>query len=233
MPGGQGGGGAEKPLDEPLRLIEAARKSYQNVRDYSCLLVSQERIKGKLLPENLIEMKFREKPFSVYMRWAGPKQWAGQEVAYVAGKNKGMMRVHTVGIAGAVGFVSIDPKDKRVTEHSRHIITEAGIGNLIERIRRSWEEERRLNYKIKVEIAEYEYNKRRCIRVQTSHLERVDKAYCYRSVVYFDKQHKLPIRAEVYDWPRTGGPAGGELLESFSYADLRFNLNLPDSTFDR
>jgi hypothetical protein len=224
---------AGSPLDQPLKLVEEARASYQKVRDYTCLLVSQERVKGKLLPENLVEMKFREQPFSVYMRWLSPKQSAGQEVAYIAGKNKGQMRVHAVGVFGAVGFVSIDPRDKRVTEHSSHVITEAGIGNLIERFGRHWGEERRLGLKVKVDIAEYEYNKRRCWRVQTSHLERTAKAYSYRSVVYFDKQHKLPIRAEVYDWPRAGGPAGGELLETFSYADLRFNLNLPDSVFDK
>src|SRR5262245_13212731 len=82
------GPAAANPLDEPLRLAEAARKNFEKVRDYTCLLVSQERVKGKLLPENLISAKFRTQPFSVYMRWLGPKQSAGQEVCYVAGKNK-------------------------------------------------------------------------------------------------------------------------------------------------
>src|SRR5437588_6375046 len=57
------------PLDEPLRLIDNARRSLQGISDYTCLLVKRERLRGELQPENLISMKVRNRPFSVYMRW--------------------------------------------------------------------------------------------------------------------------------------------------------------------
>jgi hypothetical protein len=41
----------EMPLDVPLRIIAEARQRWQQVNDYQCLLVSQERVKGNLLPE--------------------------------------------------------------------------------------------------------------------------------------------------------------------------------------
>jgi hypothetical protein len=56
--------------------------------------------------------------------------------------------------------------------------------------------------------------------------------YAYRSVVYFDKETHLPIRVETYDWPRAGGPAYGELVESYSYLQLRFNVGLGDAAFN-
>jgi len=223
---------AQSQLDTPLRLVAEARQTYAQVSTYTCTLISQERVRGKLLPENVISMSFRGQPFSVYMRWLGPKEFAGQEVAYVHGRNNGMMRVHAKGVLGALGFVSIAPNDPRVMEHSRHTIVEAGIGNLIERLARSWEFERAQN-KTRVQMAEYDYNQRRCTRVETILTERTPQAYAYRTVVYFDKQWRLPVRVECYDFPRQGGPPEGELLECFSYANLQFNMNLDDRTFSK
>src|SRR5262249_17784130 len=67
------------PLDEPLRLIGEARRAFEEVQDYSCVLVKRERINGQLTPESLITLKVRNQPFSVYMRWMDPKEMAGQE----------------------------------------------------------------------------------------------------------------------------------------------------------
>src|SRR5579885_859250 len=39
------------PMDGPLRLIQEAQQAYQNVRDYTCLLIKRERINGKLPPD--------------------------------------------------------------------------------------------------------------------------------------------------------------------------------------
>jgi hypothetical protein len=222
----------QSQLDAPLRLIAEARQTYTQVQHYNCTLISQERIKGRLGPENVIAMTFRAQPFSVYMRWLGPKELTGQEVAYVHGRNNGMMRVHSKGVIGALGFMSIAPNDPRVLEHSRHTIVEAGIGNLIERLARTWEVDRFQN-RTQVQLAEYDYNQRRCIRVETIQTERTPQAYSYRTVVYFDKQWRLPVRVECYDFPRPGGPAEGELLECFSYANPQFNTGIDDRLFNK
>jgi hypothetical protein len=187
------------PMDYPLRLIAEAQQSFQGARDYTCLFVKQERIRGQLQPENLIDMKVRSQPFSVYLRWMKPQNLVGQEACYVAGANKDMLRVHATGIAGTVGFMSVETTDPRVMQNNRHPITDAGIGKLIEKYGQRWEIERRLN--------------------------------AYRSLVYFDKVTHLPIRVESYDWPKQGGPAGGELIESYSYANLRLNQGLGDEMF--
>jgi hypothetical protein len=234
-PGGtasKAGPTAGNPLDEPIQLLAAARQSYQQVKDYTCLFVKHERIRGQLQPENLITMKVRTQPFSVYLRWMAPKASAGQEVCYVAGRNNGMMRVHTTGLLGAMGFMNLDPRDPRAQEGNRHAITEAGIGHLIEQYSQGWEQLRRWN-RTQVRIAEYDYNRRRCTRVEAIHLENIGGQLPFqRSVVYFDKENRLPIRVENYDWPRQGGAQGGELLEEYSYADLRLNVGLGDQHFN-
>ncbi len=219
------------PLDEPLRLIEQAAHAYAEVTDYRCTLVKRERIKGQMQPEQMITFEARREPFSVHLSWQMPRTMVGQEVCYVAGKNDGKMRVHSKGIASLVGFVSIDPNDPRALENSRHSITDAGIGNLIARYKRAWEEERRLG-KTKVRLANYEYNHRVCTRVECTHPEKGAPFTFYRSVVYIDQEKHLPIRVENYDWPHPGSKEG-DLVEVFSFADLRLNVGLGDEVFNK
>src|SRR5687768_4984827 len=45
------------PLDQPLAWLRDAKQNYGLVKDYSCTLVSQERVKGTLQEEAYIELK--------------------------------------------------------------------------------------------------------------------------------------------------------------------------------
>lgn len=226
---GQPGG---SQLDQAIAWMQEAKRNYSAVKDYTCTLISRESIRGRLKDENIIQMKFRTAPFSVYMRWLGPPELQNQEVAYVAGQNKNQMRVHSKGILKIAGFVSVDINDPRVMEHSRHTILEAGMGNLIDQTLVNWNNERKIG-RSEVRLAEYEYDKRPCLRIENIRPERIQGLYAYRSVIYLDKTSKLPIRNESYDWPRQGGNPTGDLLESYSYVNLQFNVGLSDRDFSR
>lgn len=224
---------ASSPMEEPIRLISEARKSFQGVKDYTCVFVKREFLNGALQPENQVALKVRNQPFSVHLKWLSPKGQVGQEASYVAGKNNGMMRAKSPGVLGAIGWMTVDPNDPRVKQNSRHPITEAGIGNLIERFALRWETERKLGL-TQVKVSEYEFAKRRCTRVETIHPDNSGKQFTtYRTVLYFDKENNLPIRIENYDWPKTGGSPDGELLESYSYVNLKFNVGLGDDSFNQ
>jgi hypothetical protein len=222
---------AASVMDEPLRLIAEARDRFEKVTDYTCTLVKKERIDGKLTPDNVIAMSVHNEPFSVDLRWIEPKNMVGQEAIYVNGRHDGNMRVKSAGFLGAIGFVSIEPTDPRALKTSKHAITGAGIGNMIHRIAEDWEIERQLNV-TQVHINEYEYNKRRCIRVETIHLTNPDNRFhTYRTILYFDKNCGLPIRMECYDWPQRQGDVG-EISEVVSFANLRLNVGLADAMFN-
>ena len=223
---------AQNPLDQPIAWLNEAKRNYTAVRDYACTMVSRETVRGVMQEENVILFKARTQPFSVHMKWLAPRKSQNQEVCFVLGRNGNKMRVKGHGISKIAGFVSIDPTDPRVTEHSRHNIYEAGIGNLIESMLQHWELERKVG-KTQVKVAEYNYNNRACLRVETTRTERRPEFYCYRSVLYLDKDSKLPVRSENYDWPRQGGSPDGDLLEMFSYVDLRFNVGLSDADFNK
>jgi hypothetical protein len=223
--------GSVSALDLPLRLAADAAATYQRIADYTCVFIKRERIRGQLQPDQVMTMRVRTHPFSVYLFWNGPPALKGQEACYVQGRNNGMVRVHATGVRGAFGFVSLDPQDARVLEDNRHPITEAGIGHLIERTLAFWQKERWMN-QTQVRIADYEYNKRKCTRVEMIHPAlNTGQFYAFRTVIYFDKENHLPIRVEAYDWPHPGGPPQGDLLESYSYVDLRFNVGLSEQAF--
>jgi hypothetical protein len=221
---------AGSPLDEPIHLVGVAQKSYAEVRDYTCRMLKQERINGKLQPKNTMQMAARSAPFSIYFKWLEPSGLAGQEVCFVAGRNNDKLRVRPRGLLGAVGFVTLDVNDPRARDTSRHPITEAGISNLIEQFAAGWERERKWGM-TQVHLGEYEFDHRRCIRVETIHPDNPDNRFLhYRDVVFFDKETHLPIRMEAYDWPHRPGDSGN-LVEMYSYVGLRLNVGLGDAVF--
>jgi hypothetical protein len=221
----------EYPLDPALRIANEAKARYQQVQTYRCILISQERIKNKLLPENVMELSYRKNPLSVYMKWLGPTN-KGQEVCYVQGRYQNSMRVLPAkgGFAGLIGWTTIAVNSPQVFENSRHIITETGFGNIIEQCAKAWTQERTLG-KTQVSFGEYEYNKRRCIKVETIHTTNEPIFYSYRFVVFFDRETGMPVRMESYDWPRSGSPPGGDLLECFSFVNIELNANIPEAVF--
>jgi hypothetical protein len=220
-------------MDQAIALLTEARMHFQNVHDYQCRLIKRERVNGTLLPEGILTMKVRNEPFAVYLRFESPADDRGLEVCYVQGRNGGMMRVRPTGWVSLLGFWSVDPHDARAFEKSRHCITEAGLGNLLNRTAWYWDMERRVD-KTQVWITDDEVNGRSCTRVETIHPDRNAASYYgYRSVIWLDKSTHLPIGAETYDWARQGGPAGGELLESYRFLDLRCNIGLRDDVFDK
>ncbi len=219
-------------MDQGGQLLADARASFTRVKDYIGTLVKEERVGGQVQPEQYISMRIRQQPFSVYLKWTGPKQYEGQEAAYVTGKNGNKIKAKGTGLAAAFGFVSLDPTDPRALKDNRHAITETGIGHLIDTLSRGYEMERQAPAgQVQRSYREFMFQQKACYGMETIHRVNSGQFYCYRTVVYFDKMTKLPVRFEAYDWPTSGGPAGGEKLECYSYVDLKFNVGLTDAAF--
>lgn len=222
---------SEPKLDQAITLLNEARRKFQDVRDYECRMVRQERVNGKLLPESSAVMKVRQAPFCIYLRCESPKEDDGLEVCYFSGRNEGKMRVHPNGARSVLGFWSIAVNDSRAMEKNRHRITEAGLGHLLDATAQYWDWERKLN-KTQVSITDDEIAGRPCTRIETIHPDPdAARFYAYRSVLWLDKETHLPAGAESYDWPRRNGPTGGELLEAYRFVDLHCNVGLTDKVF--
>ena len=103
---------------------------------------------------------------------------------------------------------------------------------LLESTARYWEMERKLKKPL-VSIRDEVLNGRTCTCIETTHPDRsAGSFYGYRCVLWLDKETHFPAGAETYDWPRRGGSADGELLESYRYQNIRCNLGLGNDIFD-
>src|SRR5437762_3592592 len=78
---------APSPIERAGQLLAEAQASFARVRDYTGTLVRQERIAGQLQPEQFIDIRVRQQPYSVCLRWISPRHLAGQEAVFITGKN--------------------------------------------------------------------------------------------------------------------------------------------------
>ncbi|CAN5751984.1 hypothetical protein BH23PLA1_BH23PLA1_05240 [soil metagenome] len=225
---------APSPESDPVGYAKYAmqlcRKRFEEVRDYTCTFMKRERINGRLSVPNVMTMKARTEPHSVYFKFQKPT--AGREAIYVAGRHGGRALVHDVGLGKLIaGTLALDPLGSRAMDGCRHPITDAGIGHMIESIIEGWDAEMtsgetlvQINPRILV-------NQRPCTMIISTHPRREPDYLFHQVRVYIDREHGLPIRFEAYDWPSQ--PGGDPILvEEYTYNHLRLNVGLTEKDFD-
>jgi hypothetical protein len=217
---------------DPLgTMLGEARSALGKLRDYSGTFTRQERLKGTLSAEQVGEMKMRINPVGVYVRFAIPDAASGMEVAYSGAKRDGKMRYRPAGVMGRKGFQKLELDDVKFLTENRHPVNEWGIGPVIERIATATAREKVLNNPVEVYTADYQFANRNVTRYEILMRRPHALRYAERMVVFTDKETKLPLRFEAYDEPRNGA-AIGELIEAYSFTDLKFNQGIGENTFD-
>lgn len=217
------------PIAEAKSTIASCAQTYAGVSDYTCVFFKRERIEGKLTSVHSMHMKARTKPQSIYFKFVRPN--AGREAIYVAGAHSGKAVVHDVGIGKLLaGTLKLDPRSSTAMEDNRHPITEAGLGHMIETIQTAWDRELKAGESRVVMHPSMRVGGRPCSMIESVHPTKQPGFMFHMVKVYIDKEHNLPIRFEAYDWPRNGRPA--ELVEEYTYSDLRLNVGLTARDFD-
>jgi hypothetical protein len=218
------------PTVRAKRAIAECRARYQQVRDYTCTFLKRERIDGRLTAQHAMAMKVRAQPLSIYLKFQAPN--AGREAIYVAGRHGGRALVHDVGLGKLIaGTLALDPRGSRAMDDCRHPITEAGIGHMIDQIAQRWEAEMTPGETRVVINPQVLVGKRPCTLIESTHPQRHPNYLFHQVKVYIDRELGLPIRFEAYDWPQAPGRPP-ELVEEYTYLNLRLNVGLRDHDFD-
>lgn len=206
-------------------ILQKASKAYESVHDYTAHFLKQERIREKLRKQEVIELKF-QKPFKVYMNWVDSPD-KGMELIYIDGENDNRIRAHLGGFLNAVvPSVNLKVDDKLVARNNRHIVTETGIGEFLRKYTIDFKvAKEKGDLGVAVEEGHKLFN-RAVIRVEAFLPKKPDNGYyCYRSVVFFDDENKLPIQMEFYDHQ-------DRLIEKYAYKNLKINSGLKEKDFD-
>jgi hypothetical protein len=215
------GGAAEKP--DAGKWIDEAVAGYEKVAGYTAVVHKQQRVEGKLLPEETIFLKFK-KPFSLYMKWI-KAPYKGSELLYVAGWNENRIRAHR---GGVLRFITrdLDPMDPGLMAGNLRPVTDMGIGHLVKAVA--------VNVRKAANAGELGFSERGEETVygrKTQVLEVVfpkDRAVGYdghRLVINQDVENKILVRIRIYD-------QDGQLVENYGYEDLDLEASLSDTDFD-
>jgi hypothetical protein len=213
-----------------LATLKAVDRSFR--KSHCCMMTfrKQERINGKLMPEETYFLKVRQEPFAVYMKCLEPVP--GRELIYAEGQYDNHVIGHPSGLARLlVPRIKVPPNHSLIMAESRHPVSEAGLANMISKM---------IHYR-EMDLADPESitildrttgpDGRNWLRSTHIHpVLRPDRPLVETEVLY-EPETRLPLRFTGYDRP---GPGEREkrLGERYSYDDLVLDAELSAEDFD-
>jgi len=226
----------EHPLMPVLRWAERERPNIAAIRDYTALMQKQENIGGTIQEAQVLEVKVRHEPFSVYIRFRYPPRLSGQQAIFVEGQNDDRVVGHGVGIERAFGTQRLEPNSFLAMRGQKYPITEMGLLNLVDRLLEVGSRDAQLPGEVEVMYFEdVRFGSgdaaRMCTVIQVTHRTRHPQHMFHIARIFVDNELNLPIRYESFDWPRREGEAP-QLIEVYTYMNLRLNVGLTDLDFD-
>lgn len=232
----------QHPLTPAIAMAEKGLTAINNgILDYDCTIYKRERVNGKLLGTELIYSKVRHEqtdaagnvtvPFSVYMKFVGPKSVAGREVMYIKGHNNGKLTAHEGGAIIGLITVSLDPNSAMAMRGNRYPITEIGVKNLVTKLIEIAKADAKFG-ECDVTIQDgAKIQDRSCTYIKVVHPTPRKNFRFHRADIFIDNQLKVPIRYAAWDWKKDakGNP---QLLEEYTYTKMKINQGFTNLDFD-
>lgn len=220
-------------LRDVIQFAQESREAVDGLKDFTANFSKAELINNRLVRQTM-DMKFRKKPFSVYFRYKSGNE-AGRQAIYVEGRFGNNLVVKEVGVKAMVGAINLRLNDPLVLAENRHPVTQAGIPNVLETAIATWEREAKLDA-AEPDItffpnARLKQGSVACQAVQVKYVKPLRELKYHIARVYFDKETKLPVRAERFGWPRQAGE-NPPLIEEYTYSNVKTNVGLTDADFD-
>lgn len=222
-----------------LMLVERGIKKLEKLADHTATFYKRERLDGRLGEPQVMQIKVRHKPFSVYMTWlTGDK---GRELLYVDGKHDGRMLVKLGGVKGRlVPTLKLDPKGERAMAEARHPVTSAGLLNLAKSVLDYRRADLKKKAAIKCRLFEDQtINDRNSFCFVIEYPNAAASKVYRKSVVFVDKEWLVPVCVQNFGWP--DGEAADDvakldketLLEDYRFSNVQLDQKLANVHFDR
>ena len=216
------------PLTPALRHAADALEALDGIEDYSCTLTRNELIGHKMLAGKL-DLKFREKPRSVYIKFVNPH--AGRQVLFNDGKNSNNLQVKDVGLAALVGTINLAPNGKMAMEESRHPVTVIGLRALIETVIEQWLAETKIDGATVNCYPDAKVGDVPAKVIEISYARETAQAKYALTRLFIDSKTGFAVKVQNYDFPKKKADKP-MLVEDYHYTDIRTKLGLKDIDFD-
>jgi hypothetical protein len=217
------------PDPDPLTFMQKCLQRYdREVKGYNCILEKQERVAGSLHPREIVQAHFREKPFSVLMKWlkgAGKAQAA----LYVEGENNNHMLVLPAGFLRLVGVVERPLDHPDVKASGRFGIEEFGMKKGLENAVRTWSAARRrqaLHVAYEGIYRVGEAGGRLCYRLHRTRFDHPEQDGILDVVLYLDIETWLQVGSVIRG-------QDGRLIGEYFFRDIQLNPVCAPDQFTR
>jgi len=210
-----------------LKLAKDVQETLKKINDYEATFTKKE-VVGKKLIQSEMFVKFREQPFSVYLKYLNPH--GGREVIYVAGKNKDRLLAHGEGIAAIVGTLKLKTDSKDALEENRYPITMFGMSKLVATLAEQWQADEQHDDCVVKFFPNAKLDKVDCKVVETSYPKPVSHAKFHLTRLYIAKDSGLPVRVEQFGFAAEG--AQPPVIEEYTYSNIKTNVGFGDLDFD-
>jgi|694.fasta_scaffold57304_2 hypothetical protein len=230
------------PLDPALRMAhETLHYIRENIVDYTGIVIKREQIDGRVGDHEFMGIKVRNRkvengvirtPFSVYTTFLKPSEMKGREAIYVENQNDGKVVAHEGGMKGRfIPTVELDPNGMIAMRGQRYPITELGIENLCVKLIERGERDRKSGDCV-VEQKMGKLGDRPGLLITVLHPVQKPELDFHRAEIFIDEGLRVPVRYAAYDWPKKTG-CECQVIEEYTYQNLKINVGLKDSDFDR
>jgi hypothetical protein len=219
---------------DPVAFLEHCLRKYQReVKGYRCVMQKQERLDGKLLPSEEIEVTFRQDPYSALLRWKKGARLADSAL-YVEGENtekdKSQMLVHPAGIAGRlVKSVSRDPRGEEAGKSGRYYLTDFGIEKGTQRTLDSWKKARddgKLTVEFLGETKLKEAGDRTCYKLRRTDYAKPEEDGVLELTIYIDKETLLQVGSVLKG-------NNDSYIAQYYFRDIKLNPEFTAETFKK
>ncbi len=220
---------AEHPLTPFLKEARRAREAIAAYKDYEAIFTKSELV-GRRMFKGQMRIKFRPRPFSVYLRFIDQNN--GREVMYVEGQYQNKLVAHEPpGTLRGMVTVQLDPRGQQAMAEGRHPITEIGMQKMMDALIELWESETRFG---ECECQYYPNAKSGdvdCRVLEVTHPQPRRQFRFHRTLLFIDKKTEFPVRLQQWGFP-PAPQAEPYLIEEYIYTDIRTNVGLTNADFD-
>ncbi len=217
-----------------LALLKMGLAQFQQrgIPSYTCTFVKRERIRGKLGKEQHINVKFREKPFSIAMKWTKNPP-LGDALVFVDGKFKNSKGRSQMVVRPASkllqkltgGSVLRLPDGRDALKNTLRPCTYFGFQNGLKSLIQVYEQAREHGDSTEKFGGFTEVAGRKCIMLIRFLPNRPGAKYPARkTIVCLDIKTLVPMRVVGYDWD-------DKLSCNYEYRDLNFDVALQGADF--
>ena len=226
--------------EDHIAFLEMCLENYnKNYRNYTCTLIKQEVIRGTRKPEQWMNVKFMDKPFSVAMAWLDktPKGALdneevkklyvpmGDRILYIEGKydDKMVIRISNPLLRGLLGTQKRPTDGKDAMKNTLRPVSlfgfKRGITSLLEVYRHA-----KKKGHLKQEFGGYVNIAGRDAIVLLRYLPPEEQYPAQRTEICIDLETLVPVRIRGFDWD-------GQCTSRYVYKDVKFNVGLDETNF--